>query len=241
MRKCLYKDGCKKKIEYSKQRFDQFHQFMKDIDNEDGLSIRSGVSIASDDEDGDNVSEAYEEIKDVLMTNQPATIKVTLKPKDVNFFDWGSKEGKEWNSNFGPTSTTFLRNKKKIFPELKHTYFKPSPPISVSQTDKQPTPKYEHFNNWKMHLLKYKQTKGYLKNDEENIDVKVVKKNETPTTTTATTTRCSNRGVENNVKLIETNKEHSFIDSFESMSGFNMISLNSLNNNYVEYKTFGKK
>jgi hypothetical protein len=112
------------------RRYDEFHQFMKDIDNEDGLSIKSCVSIASDDEDEYNVSEAYQEIKDVLMTNQPAiNIKVTLKPKDVNFFDWGSREAKDWNTNFGQATTTFLKKKKKIFPELKHTYFKP-PPVS---------------------------------------------------------------------------------------------------------------
>jgi hypothetical protein len=230
------------KINSLNRRFDQFHQFMTDIDNEDDLSIKSGVSIASDDEDADNVSEAYQEIKDVLMTNQPP-IKVTLKPKDVNFYDWGSPEPKDWNNNFGQASTTFLKKKKKIFPELKHTYFKP-PPVSVSQTEKQqPTPKYEHFNNWKMHLLKYKQTKGYGKNDEENGgETKVIgKKNETPTTMTATTTRCSNMGVANNVKIIEVNKENSFIDSFESMSGFNMISVSSLNNNYIEHKPFGTK
>jgi hypothetical protein len=88
-----------------------------------------------------------------------------------------------------------------------------------------------------MHLLKYKQTKGYSNNEGENgRETKIIgKKNETPTTITATTTRCSNRGVVNNVRIIEVNQENSFIDSFESMSGFNMISVRSLNNNYVEY------
>ena len=216
----------------------QFNRYMNDCDNEDGLSIKSGISIDSDEEDADNVSEAYQEIKEVLLTNQP---RVVLKPKDVNFFEWNSKDFKEWNNNFGKTSTNSQKHKKKLLPDLKHTYFKQSP-ASISQLsngEKLANPKYQHFNNWKMHLLNYKQTKGYSKNIEQQ-EVKVPpngKKMETPPIKTIeAATSCSNREYENNVKTLDLNKENSFIDSFESMSGFNMISVGSFKKDYVEYK-----
>ena len=211
------------------------NRFISDFDNEDGLSIKSGMSIGSDDDDG--ASEAYQEIKEVLLTNQMT--KPSLKMKDVNFYEWSATNEKQ-NNNL-PQSTGLVntnKNKRQVFPDLKHTYFKPISVTQMSNTsnEKKKSLKYQHFNNWKLHLLNYKQLKGLAKKtDQCTAKIVINKKAETPVIATTTTTTCSNRGIEqqtiayplpNNNNLFNKN-EDSFVDSFDSISAFNMVSLAS--------------